>query len=199
MVARSTTPRRIPVAAATASAITPASAPWRTSPETSPRRNACSAAVARPNSSATASRRATCEPGPDRAASRSNAASTSPTVSVGSAAGDGTSRNAAQPTPVRRCRSSPLRNATPASTSSGASFRSASPSSSALRLRALVSPTAAETEARSQKSTPQSYREITRTFTHSMIAPSPKRTAKPGQMWAQSRSLRISDRSASIR
>ena len=48
----------LPVAAATASAITPASAPWRTPPEIRPPRNACSAAVARAKRSVTASRRA---------------------------------------------------------------------------------------------------------------------------------------------
>ena len=47
-----------------------------------------------------------CEPAPASSPIRSNAASTSATVSDGSAAGDGWSRSAAQPTPIWRCVSS---------------------------------------------------------------------------------------------
>ena len=156
MVARSTAVRGMPVAAATASAITPASAPWRRSPATSPRRKACSGAVAWANRAVTASRRAACEPAPSSAAMRANAASTSATPSSGASAGGGSSRSVAQPTPVRRWRSSPLRKATPGSISPGPSWRSAAPSSSALRLRERVAPTAAEVAASSEKSTPPS-------------------------------------------
>ena len=62
---------------ATASVITPASAPWPMSPSSSAVRNRCSSSVARASSSRTASRRAVCEPAPLSAPTRVNVSSTS--------------------------------------------------------------------------------------------------------------------------
>ena len=107
MAARRTVGAAIPAALATASAITPASAPWRSSPPSSRRRNVCSASVAAANRSATNAARRACEPLPAVAPISVNAASTSATVSVGTAAGGGSERSAAQPTPIWRCGSSP--------------------------------------------------------------------------------------------
>ena len=62
--ARRTAASGSPAAFATASVITPACAPWRSSPTSSAPRNACSAAVARPNSASSWRRRSACEPAP---------------------------------------------------------------------------------------------------------------------------------------
>ena len=62
--ARRTCAAGMPAAFATASTMTPSSAPWRSSPRKSPTRNRCSASVARPKSAASSSRRAACEPRP---------------------------------------------------------------------------------------------------------------------------------------
>ena len=87
--ARRTLGRRArPAACATASAITPASAPWRSSPTSSARRNACSRSVARAEQ--LGQRRAPAPPASRRPLSapmRANAASTSASSSDGSAAG----------------------------------------------------------------------------------------------------------------
>ena len=96
-------------ARAMASAITPSSAPWCSSPDSSRRRNACSLAVARPNSSSTSCLRVACEPLPDAAPIAVNAASTSVRVSVAVSAGGGAWRSVAQPTPICRWGSSPDR------------------------------------------------------------------------------------------
>ncbi len=74
-------------------------------------RKRCSAAVAR-RTARRAAAAGRLRPGAGLPPIPSKAASTSPTLSVGSAAGAGTSRSDAQPTPIRRCRSSPDRKAT---------------------------------------------------------------------------------------
>ena len=77
-----------PAAFATASAMTPSSAPWRSSPEISARRKPCSRSVARPNSAPSACAGRPASRG--RTARRCRAAaSTSATVRLGSAAGGG--------------------------------------------------------------------------------------------------------------
>ncbi len=108
----------MPVALPTASAITPSSAPWRSSPPTSSRRNFCSSAVARSNNASTAARRLACDPAPANSDSSANAASTSSIVSEAVSAGAGASINVRQPTPVRRWRSSPDRYVTTIAVSS---------------------------------------------------------------------------------
>ena len=144
-----------PAAFAAASAITPSSAPWRSSPDSSARRKRCSRSVARPNRSASATRRAPCEPGPLSPPMCAQAASTSPTVSDGDAAGSGSSRSAAHPTPIWRWRSSPDRYATAIAASSGEASRSAPANASTFAPRALVAATVSETAARSASSTRQ--------------------------------------------
>ena len=108
-MARRTSATGTAAARATASVITPSSAPWRSSPDSSPTRNRCSSAVARPNSSPTSALRAAAEPFPDTAPMAESAASTSLSDSDGAAAGANPSRSAAQPTPICRCGSSPDR------------------------------------------------------------------------------------------
>ena len=66
-------------AAATASSITPSSAPWRSSPVSSRCRNCCSSAVAAPNRASSCAARRAVEPAPEVAASASSRASTSAT------------------------------------------------------------------------------------------------------------------------
>ncbi len=109
IMARRTSATGTSAARATASVITPSSAPWRSSPESRPTRNRCSSAVARPNSSPTSALRAAAEPFPDTAPIALNPESTSNRVSVGAAAGVNPSRSDAQPTPICRCGSSPDR------------------------------------------------------------------------------------------
>ncbi len=96
-------------ARATASVMTPSSAPWRSSPESKPTRNRCSSSVARPNSSPTRALRADADPFPQTAPIAEKPASTSLRVSVGVSAGVNPSRSVAQPTPICRCGSSPDR------------------------------------------------------------------------------------------
>ncbi len=96
-------------ARATASVMTPSSAPWRSSPESRPNRNRCSSSVARPNSSLTSALRAAAEPFPETAPIAEKPASTSLSVSVGVSAGGNPSRSVAHPTPICRCGSSPDR------------------------------------------------------------------------------------------
>ena len=121
-------------------------------------RNACSGSVARAKQRGQRrAARAPASPGPAAAPIRSNAASTSATVSDGSAAGAGRSRSDAQPTPIWRWRSSPDRYATPISTSSGAIRPSAAASVAIFSSRAEVAPTAAEVSARSLRSTAPPY------------------------------------------
>ena len=109
MTARRTSAPGTPAAFATASVITPSSAPCRSSPESSRTRNSCSGAVAAANSSATSRLRSAVEPLPATAPIRVNAASTASTVSDAVPAGGGTARSAAHPTPICRCGSSPDR------------------------------------------------------------------------------------------
>ena len=111
---RSTTARRTSAtgteaARATASVMTPSSAPWRSSPESRPYRNRCSSSVARPNSSLTSALRAAADPFPESAPIAEKPASTSLRVRVGVSAGGNPSRSVAHPTPICRCGSSPDR------------------------------------------------------------------------------------------
>ena len=112
MTARRTSATGISDALATASTMTPSSAPCRSPPSSRPVRNRCSCSVARENSVASSSRRFACEPGPEVAAMRDIAASTSSSASVGVVAGSGRSRSAAQPTPIEPCGNTPERYAT---------------------------------------------------------------------------------------
>jgi len=96
-------------ARATASVMTPSSAPWCSSPESRPNRNRCSSSVARPNSSLTSALRVAAEPFPETAPIAEKPASTSLSVSVGVSAGGNPSRSVAHPTPICRCGSSPDR------------------------------------------------------------------------------------------
>ena len=89
IAARRTSASGRPAALATASVSTPSLAPWRSSPMITRTRWSCSSAVAAPSSASSAAARSRCEPAPLAAASRENAASTSPIVRVGSAAGAG--------------------------------------------------------------------------------------------------------------
>ena len=152
-MARRTSATGTEAARATASVITPSSAPWRSSPDSRPTRNRCSSAVARPNSSPTSALRAAAEPFPDTAPIALNPESTSDSVSVGACAGANPSRRAAQPTPICRCGSSPDRYATAIGTSSGPASRSAAASVSIFASRALVPATARDTSAISLSST----------------------------------------------
>ena len=74
-------------ALATASAINPASAPWRRPPVSRPTRKAASGSVARPSSASRSSRRRAADPLPVAASTSEIARSTSSTLSDGSAAG----------------------------------------------------------------------------------------------------------------
>ena len=76
-----------PAAVATASVITPASAPWRSSPVSSRRTKSTSGSVAREKRSVSSAWRAACEPAPDVPASSVRIRSTSRISTDGSAAG----------------------------------------------------------------------------------------------------------------
>ena len=95
IAARCTAAAGMSAALATASAMIPASAPWRSSPPSSRSRKACSVSVAAANRPATSSARRAWDPLPDTAPISEKVASTSATVSVGSAA-------ARRPRPQRR-------------------------------------------------------------------------------------------------
>ena len=140
-------------ARATASVMTPSSAPWRSSPESSPNRNRCSSSVARLNSSLTSALRAAAEPFPETAPIAAKPASTSLSVSVGVSADGNPSRSVAHPTPICRCGSSPDRYATAIGTSSGPAWRSAPASVSIFASRAPVVATVRDTSAISVSST----------------------------------------------
>jgi hypothetical protein len=109
MIARRTSATGTPAARATASVITPSSAPCRSSPDSSRTRNCCSSPVAAPINSPTSRLRACADPLPATAPMWLNASSTSVSVSEASDAGGGAERNAAHPTPICRCGSSPDR------------------------------------------------------------------------------------------
>ena len=87
IMARRTSATGTEAARATASVITPSSAPWRSSPESRPTRNRCSSRVARPNSAPTSALRAAAEPLPDTAPIAEKPESTSLSVSAGASAG----------------------------------------------------------------------------------------------------------------
>ena len=152
IIARRTSATGTDAARATASVITPSSAPCRSSPESNPTRKRCSSAVARPNSSPTSALRAAAEPFPLTAPIAENPASTSLSESAGTAAAGNPARRAAQPTPICRCGSSPDRYATAIGTSAGPASRSAPASRSIFASRALVAPTACDTSAISASS-----------------------------------------------
>ena len=127
--ARRTSPAGTPAARATASTITPSSAPWCSSPASSRVRKDCSAGVARANRAPSSLRRSAWDPGPVVAPIAANTESVSARVRAGCAAGpsgpgppsagpppaagrrrrQSRSRppSAAYPTPICRWRSSP--------------------------------------------------------------------------------------------
>ena len=110
MAARRTRSRGTPAALAMASAITPSSAPWRSSPRRSRPRSCPSGSVARANSPVSTAWRSATDPGPVMPSIVVTARSTSATVRVGSAAGvTSTLRTDAQPMPTRPCRGRPTR------------------------------------------------------------------------------------------
>ena len=84
-------------------------------------------------------------------ASRENTSSSSPMLIDGSTARPPTS-DVAHPTPMRPCRSVPVRKATATSTSSGCNRRSRSANAWILAVRERVAPTAAEVATRSATS-----------------------------------------------
>ena len=108
-MARRTSATGTAAARATASVITPSSAPCLSSPDSRPYRNCCSSAVARPKSSLTSALRAAADPLPDTAPMAEKPESTSLSVSVGVSAGGNPAFSAAQPTPICRCGSYPDR------------------------------------------------------------------------------------------
>jgi hypothetical protein len=154
MTARRTSASGTPAARATASVITPSSAPCRSSPDSSRTRKNCSSAVAAPNSSATSRLRSAADPFPATAPITVNAASTSAIVSDGACAAGGSDRSAAHPTPICRCGSSPDRYATTTGTSSGPASARAAASAATFPSRAGVSPTSRDTPATRSSSTP---------------------------------------------
>jgi hypothetical protein len=109
ITARRTCAAGTPAARATASVITPSSAPWRSSPESRRIRKCCSSMVAAPITSSTSRFRSATEPGPSTAPISLKAASTPRTVSDGAAEAAGADRSDAHPTPICRCGSSPER------------------------------------------------------------------------------------------
>ena len=109
ITARRTCATGTSAARATASVITPSSAPWRSSPDSSRTRKYCSLSVAAPSTSPMSRFRSAADPLPLCAPILLNASSTSPTVSDGVSAGGGADRSAAHPTPIWRCGSSPDR------------------------------------------------------------------------------------------
>ena len=95
--------------------------------------------------------RRVCEPGPDASPISENARSTAATVSDGADAAGGTVESAAQPTPIRRCRSSPDSHATTARTSSVSAAHSSAASRFVFAERALVVATSADASATSTR------------------------------------------------
>ena len=150
MLARRTSAGGTSAAAAIASAMTPSSAPCRSSPSKRPARNCCSGSVAAPSKRSSASSRRAAEPLPAiaRSASRSRAAAAS--VSVGSRAGAPiAARSAAGPRLTFPPSTTPDSQATAVSRSSGASARKHSASKRTFSLRLRVAATAADTAASS--------------------------------------------------
>ncbi len=166
--ARRTSSAFTPAARATASVITPSSAPWCISPVSSRPRNERSAGVARANRSASSRRRSACVPGPVTAPMTANTSSRPPRVSArprpelasalsgpdAGTAGRIRSLRAAYPTPICRWRSSPDRKATARPISPGSARRSRPASSSILARRPGAPATASDVRTSSLSSTP---------------------------------------------
>src|SRR5687767_8714137 len=143
IAARRTSSTGTSVAAAIASIITPASAPWRSSPASRRWRNSCSSGVARPNKVVNAAARRAVEPPPRIPASSSSRRSTSRRCSAGSAAASVMhERKAAAPMPMRFWRNSPERYCTAISSSSALELRRQSPRSRFFAEREEVAATA---------------------------------------------------------
>src|SRR5690606_28660391 len=150
MAARRTSATGTCAAFAIASIITPPSAPCLSSPSKSRKMKSRSPGVARAVRSRRRWIRRCVEPGPRMEASSSNAASRSPSVSVGRSAGDTSTaaRKAEYCRPILPCRVSPDRYSTPISISAGSNARSACASSRTFAVRNDVPATRAETSAR---------------------------------------------------
>ena len=143
MAARRTEATGTPAALAIAVVITPSRAPCRRPPVRTDARNSPSASVAAPSRPPSRSARAAFEPDPEIAEISSIAKSTSATVNeVCSLAAKSRSRTAAQPTPIRPWRISPVNRPTTIGASAGSSCFSSSPSAPTLSLRAEASATA---------------------------------------------------------
>ena len=109
ITARRTSPTGTSEARATASVITPSSAPCRSSPDSSRTRKYCSSLVAAPITASISRFRSATDPLPATAPISVNDASTPRIVSDGASAAGGAVRSAAHPTPICRCGSSPDR------------------------------------------------------------------------------------------
>ena len=149
ITARRTSAAGNPAALATASTITPSSAPWRSSPTSSRTRKSCSPSVARPNTFLSSRNRSPAAPFPRIASSRWNAASTSASVSVASAAAGSAraSRSWANPIPIRPCRGTPVNNPTATRASCAPACRRASARCPILTSRPPASATRPEASA----------------------------------------------------
>ena len=141
--ARRISPIGSSAACATASTISPSTAPWRNSRSTARCRNSCSSFVARAKSSPIRRARSVVEPAPLVCATRPSVASTSASGSSGAGAASGrmAACSAAGPRPMRPCRGSPERSATAVSMSSGSTRRRQAARYRILSERALVSRT----------------------------------------------------------
>ena len=133
---------------ATASAITPSSAPCRSSPRNRPTSNRCSGSVARAKSARElrATRRLRARAG-DRLKSRDRGIHLEQLERRGSARAPAGRASAAQPTPTVPCGSSPERYATATATSSGAAPSRHSASRATFASRDDVAATSAEVSA----------------------------------------------------
>ncbi len=139
IAARRTSAAGMPEARATASAITPARAPSRSSPPRRRRKKVCSVSVAAAKGPAPTRHAGTASPRTAIPLISVKAASTPVTVSVGISAGVGTERSAAHPTPIwrwgvlrtartpsrRRCGRRPRRRSEPAGPRCGRSWPAA--------------------------------------------------------------------------
>jgi hypothetical protein len=145
----------MPAAFATASAMIPASAPWRSSPPRSRNRKVCSVSVAAAKRVPSNAARRACAPLPDTAPMSEKVASTPATVSEAWDAAGGRERSAAQPTPICRCRNSPESHDTTIATTatSGAARLSRSAIWATLVNRDDVFPTSSDVLATSRRST----------------------------------------------
>ena len=145
IAARRTAAAGTPAALATASAMTPPRAPWRSPPVNIWRRNSCSAAVAAAKRAPSTALRVPWDPAPTVCSSSSRVSSSRATVSVASAAAATCCwYTLAQPTPMRPWRGSPVNHAATGAISSGSNRRSSAANASILARRLLVAATAAE-------------------------------------------------------